>query len=123
MYSLLFIYCIILLFLANIFFCVFGGFFLCKGKDVMHCASQSRYPIHIGLHEGVIGPLEPHGLTTNSSTLADLLLAQGYSTHAVGEARIQETRTLTVRMTKIPPISSSIFNRPGVAGAVQQTPL
>jgi len=43
-----------------------------------------RYPIHIGLNEGIISPMEPHGLPTDVETLADLLLAAGYSTHAVG---------------------------------------
>ena len=28
--------------------------------------------------------MEPHGLPTDVETLADLLLAAGYSTHAVG---------------------------------------
>jgi len=44
-----------------------------------------RYPIHIGLNEGIISPMEPHGLPTDVETLADLLLAAGYSTHAVGK--------------------------------------
>merc|ERR1711963_393899 len=44
-----------------------------------------RYPIHIGLNEGIISPMEPHGLPTDLETLADLLLAAGYSTHAVGK--------------------------------------
>jgi len=44
-----------------------------------------RYPIHIGLNEGIISPMEPHGLPTDVETLADILLAAGYSTHAVGK--------------------------------------
>ena len=44
----------------------------------------TRYPIHIGLNDGIISPMEPHGLPTDVETLADILLAAGYSTHAVG---------------------------------------
>ena len=44
----------------------------------------TRYPIHIGLNEGIISPMEPHGLPTDVETLADILLTAGYSTHAVG---------------------------------------
>jgi len=44
-----------------------------------------RYPIHIGLNEGIISPMEPHGLPTDVETLADILLTAGYSTHAVGK--------------------------------------
>jgi len=44
-----------------------------------------RYPIHIGLNDGIISPMEPHGLPTDVETLADILLAAGYSTHAVGK--------------------------------------
>ena len=46
--------------------------------------SITRYPIHIGLHKGIIAPLDPHGLPTDVETLADILLHAGYSTHAVG---------------------------------------
>ena len=52
--------------------------------DLYHQICLTRYPIHIGLNEGIISPMEPHGLPTDVETLADLLLAAGYSTHAVG---------------------------------------
>ena len=45
----------------------------------------TRYPIHIGLNDGIISPMEPHGLPTDVETLADILQAAGYSTHAVGK--------------------------------------
>ena len=44
----------------------------------------TRYPIHIGLGKGIIRPLEPHGLPPDVETIADILLAANYSTHAVG---------------------------------------
>ena len=50
----------------------------------IHMIITTRYPIHIGLNEGIISPMEPHGLPTDVETLADILLAAGYSTHAVG---------------------------------------
>ena len=53
----------------------------------------TRYPIHIGLNEGIISPMEPHGLPTDVETLADLLLAAGYSTHAVGRIAGKWTTT------------------------------
>ena len=52
----------------------------------IHMIITTRYPIHIGLNEGIISPMEPHGLPTDVETLADILLAAGYSTHAVGRA-------------------------------------
>ena len=46
----------------------------------------TRYPIHIGLNQGYIRPLAPHGLPPNVTTLAQILLEQGYHTRAVGES-------------------------------------
>ena len=37
--------------------------------------------------------MEPHGLPTDVETLADLLLAAGYSTHAVGRIAGKWTTT------------------------------
>ena len=45
----------------------------------------SRYPIHTGLHNGVIYPTMPYGLDTNFTTLADELRRLDYSTHIVGK--------------------------------------
>jgi len=44
-----------------------------------------RYPIHTGLHNGIIKPLMPYGLDTSLSTLADELKSLDYTTHAVGK--------------------------------------
>jgi len=44
-----------------------------------------KYPIHSGLHNGVIEPLLPHGLDTSYVTLADELRKANYSTHIVGK--------------------------------------
>jgi len=61
--------------------------------DLYHQIFITRYPIHIGLNEGIISPMEPHGLPTDVETLADLLLAAGYSTHAVGRIAGKWTTT------------------------------
>ena len=44
-----------------------------------------KYPIHNGLHNGVIEPLVPHGLDTAHVTLAEELKRSNYSTHIVGK--------------------------------------
>jgi len=46
---------------------------------------SGRYPFHIGLQRKVIKPLNPWGLLTNLTTLADELKSAGYATHAVGK--------------------------------------
>jgi len=44
-----------------------------------------RYPIHSGLHNGVIEPLIPYGLDTGITTLAEELRRANYTTHIVGK--------------------------------------
>ena len=44
-----------------------------------------RYPIHSGLHNGVIEPLTPYGLDTSLVTLPEELRKANYSTHIVGK--------------------------------------
>jgi len=46
---------------------------------------SGRYPFHIGLQRKVVKPLNPWGLLTNLTTLADELKSAGYSTYAVGK--------------------------------------
>jgi len=44
-----------------------------------------KYPIHSGLHNGVIQPLIPYGMDTNLNTLPEELRRANYSTHIVGK--------------------------------------
>ena len=44
-----------------------------------------RYPIHNGLHNGVIEPLIPYGLDTSQTTLPEELRRANYTTHIVGK--------------------------------------
>jgi len=44
-----------------------------------------RYPIHSGLHNGVIEPLTPYGLDTALTTLPEELKRANYTTHMVGK--------------------------------------
>jgi len=44
-----------------------------------------KYPIHSGLHNGVISPLTPYGLDTTFTTLAEELHRADYATHIVGK--------------------------------------
>jgi len=46
---------------------------------------SGRYPFHIGLQYKVVQPLNPWGLLTNLTTVADELKSAGYVTHAVGK--------------------------------------
>jgi len=46
---------------------------------------SGRYPFHIGLQRNVIKPLNPWGLLTNLTTIADELKSAGYATHVVGK--------------------------------------
>jgi len=46
---------------------------------------SGRYPFHIGLQYKVVQPLNPWGLLTNLTTIADELKSAGYATHAVGK--------------------------------------
>jgi len=48
------------------------------------CFMSGRYPLHTGINN-YIPPQKSYGLPLNETTLADLLLEQGYSTHAIGK--------------------------------------
>jgi len=44
-----------------------------------------RYPIHSGLHNGIIEPLTPYGLDTSLTTLPEELHRANYTSHIVGK--------------------------------------
>jgi len=44
-----------------------------------------KYPIRVGLHEGVISPYSTHGLDPKEYTLAEMLRDNGYTTSCIGK--------------------------------------
>ena len=50
------------------------------------------YPFHTGRQKRALKPLQPTGLDTSLTTLADQLKGLGYATHMVGKWHLGEQR-------------------------------